>query len=112
MTRIKPELETFAKIKVVGIGGGGSNAVTRMVTGRIKGVDFITVNTDAQDLHHSQAHTKLHIGKNITRGLGAGMNPELGRQAAEESREEIQEALKGADLVFITSGMGGGTNHA
>ena len=109
MTRIKPDLETFAKIKVVGIGGGGSNAVTRMVTGRMKGVDFITVNTDAQDLHHSQAHTKLHIGKNITRGLGAGMNPELGRQAAEESREEIQEALKGADLVFITSGMGGGT---
>ena len=109
MTRIKPELETFAKIKVVGIGGGGSNAVTRMVTGRMKGVDFITVNTDAQDLHHSQAHTTLHIGKNITRGLGAGMNPELGRQAAEESREEIQEALKGADLVFITSGMGGGT---
>lgn len=109
MTRIKPELETFAKIKVVGIGGGGSNAVTRMVTSRMKGVDFITINTDAQDLHHSQAHTKLHIGKNITRGLGAGMNPELGRQAAEESREEIQEALKGADLVFITSGMGGGT---
>ncbi|HEY4519088.1 MAG TPA: cell division protein FtsZ [Candidatus Paceibacterota bacterium] len=109
MTRIKPELETFAKIKVVGIGGGGSNAVTRMITSRMKGVDFITVNTDAQDLHHSQAHTKLHIGKNITRGLGAGMNPELGRQAAEESREEIQEVLKGADLVFITSGMGGGT---
>lgn len=109
MTRIKPELETFAKIKVVGIGGGGSNAVTRMVTGRMKGVDFITINTDAQDLHHSQAHSKLHIGKNITRGLGAGMNPELGRQAAEESREEIQDALKGADLVFITSGMGGGT---
>lgn len=109
MTRIKPDLETFAKIKVVGIGGGGSNAVTRMVTSRMKGVDFITINTDAQDLHHSQAHSKLHIGKNTTRGLGAGMNPELGRQAAEESREEIQEALKGADLVFITSGMGGGT---
>ena len=109
MTRIKPDLETFAKIKVVGIGGGGSNAVTRMVTSRMKGVDFITINTDAQDLHHSQAHSKIHIGKNTTRGLGAGMNPELGRQAAEESREEIQEALKGADLVFITSGMGGGT---
>lgn len=109
MTRINPDLETFAKIKVVGIGGGGSNAVTRMVTSRMKGVDFITINTDAQDLHHSQANSKLHIGKNTTRGLGAGMNPELGRQAAEESREEIQEALKGADLVFITSGMGGGT---
>ncbi len=109
MSRLKPDLETFAKIKVVGVGGGGSNAVTRMVVDNIKGVDFIIINTDAQDLHHGQAHGKIHIGKNVTRGLGAGMNPELGRQAAEESREEIQDALKGADLVFITCGLGGGT---
>lgn len=83
--------------------------MTRMVVDNIKGVDFIVINTDAQDLHHAQSHSKIHIGKNVTRGLGAGMNPELGRQAAEESREEIQEALKGADLVFVTCGLGGGT---
>ncbi len=109
MSRLKPELETFAKIKVVGVGGGGGNAVSRMASDRVRGVDFIAVNTDAQDLHHAQAQGKIHIGKNITRGLGAGMNPEVGRQAAEESREDIQEALKGADLVFVTCGLGGGT---
>ncbi|MBI3671590.1 cell division protein FtsZ [Candidatus Azambacteria bacterium] len=109
MSQVKPEIETFARIKVVGVGGGGGNAVSRMVESKIKGVDFITINTDAQDLHHSGAKTKIHIGKNATRGLGAGMNPDLGRQAAEESRDEIQEALKGADLVFVTCGMGGGT---
>ncbi len=109
MSQIKPDIETFARIKVVGVGGGGSNAVSRMVESKIKGVDFITVNTDAQDLHHSAAKTKIHIGKSTTKGLGAGMNPDVGRQAAEESREEIGEALKGADLVFITCGMGGGT---
>lgn len=109
MVRLTPDLESFAKIKVVGVGGGGCNAVSRMARDRIRGVDFIAVNTDAQDLHHAEAHTKIHIGKNITRGLGAGMNPEIGRQAAEESREDIEEALKGADLVFITSGLGGGT---
>lgn len=109
MARLKPELETFAKIKVVGVGGGGGNAVSRMASDRVRGVDFIAVNTDAQDLHHAQAQGKIHIGKNITRGLGAGMNPEVGRQAAEESREDIQEALKGADLVFVTCGLGGGT---
>lgn len=108
-TRLKPELETFAKIKVVGVGGSGGNAVSRMVNEKIRGVDFIAVNTDAQDLHYAQAQTKIHVGRNITRGLGAGMNPDIGRQAAEESREEIQEALKGADLVFITCGLGGGT---
>ena len=91
------------------MGGGGGNVVTRMVVDNIKGVDFIVINTDAQDLHHAQSNSKIHIGKNVTRGLGAGMNPELGRQAAEESREEIQEALKGADLVFVTCGLGGGT---
>jgi len=109
MSQIKPELETFARIKVVGVGGGGGNAVSRMVESKIKGVDFVAVNTDAQDLHHSAARTKIHIGKSTTRGLGAGMNPDLGRQAAEESREDIQEALKGSDLVFVTCGMGGGT---
>lgn len=108
-TRLKPELETFAKIKVVGVGGSGGNAVSRMVSEKIRGVDFVAVNTDAQDLHYAQAGTKIHIGRNITRGLGAGMNPDIGRQAAEESREEIQDALKGADLIFITCGLGGGT---
>lgn len=109
MPRIKPEIETFARIKVVGIGGGGNNAVSRMVTSQIKGVDFIAINTDAQQLHHCKAPEKIHIGKNLTKGLGSGMDPEIGRQAAEENREEIHEALKGADLVFITCGLGGGT---
>ena len=109
MSRLNPEVETFAKIKVVGVGGGGTNAVTRMVNTKIKGVDFVSINTDAQDLHHAQASGKIHIGKSVTRGLGTGMNPELGRQAAEEAREEIQDALKGSDLVFVTCGLGGGT---
>lgn len=109
MPRIQPDIETFAKIKVVGVGGGGNNAVSRMIAANIRGVDFIAINTDAQDLHHSGAPQKIHIGKNLTKGLGAGMNPEIGRQAAEENRDEIQEALKGADLVFITCGLGGGT---
>jgi len=109
MARVKPEVETFARIKVVGVGGGGGNAVTRMFDAQIKGVDFIAINTDAQDLHHVKAQAKLHIGKNLTRGLGAGMNPDIGRQAAEENRDEIQDVLKGADLVFITCGLGGGT---
>ncbi len=107
--RVKPEIETFARTKVVGIGGGGNNAISTMVACQIKGVDFIAINTDAQQLHHCRASEKIHIGKNLTRGLGAGMNPEIGRQAAEENREEIQESLKGADLVFITCGLGGGT---
>ena len=109
MPRIKPDIETFARIKVVGVGGGGSNAVSRMFSAQIKGVDFIAINTDAQDLHHAKVPTKIHIGKNLTRGLGAGMNPDIGRQAAEENRDEIADALKGADLVFITCGLGGGT---
>ncbi len=109
MPRIKPEIETFARIKVVGIGGGGNNAVSRMIVSQIKGVDFIAINTDAQQLHHCKASEKIHIGKNLTKGLGSGMDPEIGRQAAEENREEIHEALKGADLVFITCGLGGGT---
>mgnify|MGYP001592175016 FL=1 len=100
----------MASIKVVGVGGGGGNAVTRMMEdGRIKGVEFIAINTDAQDLNYATAHKKLYIGKALTRGLGAGMNPEIGKQAAEENRSEISEALEGADIVFITAGFGGGT---
>lgn len=106
---IKPDIETFAKIKVLGIGGSGGSAINRMITSKIKGIDFIAVNTDAQALHHSQASQKIHIGKNTTRGLGAGMDPELGQKAADENREELQENLKGADMVFITCGLGGGT---
>lgn len=109
MAQIRPEVETFAKIKVVGVGGSGCNAVSRMVASKIHGVDFIAINTDAQDLHHCDASEKVHIGKNLTKGLGAGMNPELGRQAAEENRDEIHEIIKGADMVFVTCGMGGGT---
>lgn len=109
MPHIKPELETFARIKVVGVGGSGSHAVTRMVEKKIHGVDFIAVNCDAQDLHQAKAQNKIHIGKNLTKGLGAGMSPEIGRQAAEENRDEIHEAIKGADMVFVTCGLGGGT---
>ncbi len=109
MVEIKPDVETFARIKVVGVGGGGSNAITRMVESQLAGVEFMVVNTDAQDLHHCKAEEKIHIGKNLTRGLGAGMNPELGRQAAEENRDEIHEALKGTDMVFVVYGAGGGT---
>jgi cell division protein FtsZ len=109
MVEIKPDVETFARIKVVGVGGGGSNAITRMVESQLTGVEFMVVNTDAQDLHHCKAEEKIHIGKNLTRGLGAGMNPELGRQAAEENRDEIHEALKGTDMVFVVYGAGGGT---
>jgi cell division protein FtsZ len=107
--RVETEIETFARIRVVGCGGSGGNAVNHMVNSKVKGVEFIAVNTDAQDLHRSLAKKKIHIGKNLTKGLGAGMNPELGRRAAEETRQEIQEALQGSDMVFITCGMGGGT---
>jgi cell division protein FtsZ len=109
MPQIKPEVEAFARIKVIGVGGSGKNAVNHMINSKVKGVDFIAVNTDAQDLHHSLAKKKIHIGKNLTRGLGTGMNPELGKRAVEETKEEIQEAIKGADMVFIACGMGGGT---
>ena len=94
---------------MIGCGGSGGNAVTRMVERKIRGVDFIVVNCDAQDLHQTKATTKIHIGKNLTKGLGAGTNPELGRQAAEENRDEIADAIKGADMVFVTYGLGGGT---
>ena len=109
MVEIKPDIETFAKIKVVGVGGSGNNAISRMIDAKIKGVEFVAINTDAQALHHSKAQEKVHIGKNLTKGLGAGMNPEIGRQAAEENRDEIQEVLKGADMVFVACGLGGGT---
>lgn len=109
MAEVKPAAETFAKIKVVGVGGSGGSAVNRMIDMGIKGVEFIAVNTDVQALHYNKASRKLHIGKSITRGLGAGMNPELGRQAAEESQNEVRDALKDADMVFVTCGLGGGT---
>ena len=109
MPQIKPDVETFARIKVVGVGGSGGSAIHRMMASRIQGIDFVAVNTDAQALHHCQAPRKIHIGKSTTRGLGAGMNPDIGRQAAEESREEIEESIKGSDMVFVTCGMGGGT---
>ena len=98
-----------ARMKVVGVGGGGGNAVTRMLEARLDGVEFISVNTDAQALLSSPADVKVQIGKKLTRGLGAGARPEIGRQAIEENREEVARALTNADLVFITCGMGGGT---
>lgn len=109
MPKVSPEIETFARIKVIGVGGSGKNAVNHMIRSNVKSVEFVAVNTDAQDLHHSLAKKKIHIGKNLTRGLGTGMNPELGRNAANESIEEIQEVIKGADMIFIAGGMGGGT---
>lgn len=109
MAKVEPEVQAFARIKVIGVGGSGKNAVNHMVSSKIKGVEFIVMNTDAQDLHNSLAQKKIHIGKNLTRGLGTGMNPETGRKAAEETKEEIQGVLKGADMVFIAGGMGGGT---
>jgi cell division protein FtsZ len=99
----------FARIKVVGVGGGGTNAVNRMIDAGLKGVEFIAMNTDSQVLDMSAANYKLQLGENLTRGLGAGGNPEVGRSAAEESKSDIKKALEGADMVFITAGMGGGT---
>lgn len=109
MAQVQPEIEAFARIRVIGVGGSGNNAVNHMMECKVRGVDFIAINTDAQDLHHSLAKKKIHIGKNLTRGLGAGMNPELGKRAAEETKEEIQQAIKGSDMVFVACGMGGGT---
>lgn len=109
MEQIKSDVETFARIRVIGVGGSGGNAINHMVASKIKGVEFIAINSDAQDLHHSLAKKKIHIGKNLTRGLGAGGNPDMGRRAAEETREEIANSLKGSDMIFITNGMGGGT---
>ncbi len=109
MAQVQPEIETFARIKVIGVGGGGGSAANRMVEAGIKGVEFIALNTDVQALHHSLAAQKLAIGKSVTRGLGAGMNPDIGYRAAEESQNEIRNLINGADMVFITCGLGGGT---
>jgi cell division protein FtsZ len=109
MPQVTPAIETFARIKVVGVGGAGGAAINRMVEAGVSGVEFIAVNTDAQALHHSKASTKINIGKEATRGLGSGADPSVGQKAAEESEEEIKKAIEGADMVFITAGMGGGT---
>ncbi|HEY8552802.1 MAG TPA: cell division protein FtsZ [Thermaerobacter sp.] len=109
MLEFDMENQPFAVIKVVGVGGGGNNAVNRMIEAGLRGVEFLAVNTDAQALSTSLASEKIQIGREVTRGLGAGADPEIGKKAAEESREEIKERLKGADMVFITAGMGGGT---
>lgn len=109
MSQIRPNIETFAKIKVVGVGGSGSAIVDRMIQKRVRGIEFLALNTDAQALHSCQAAKKVHIGRKVTKGLGAGMDPDLGRRAAEESQEQIHNCLKEADMVFITCGLGGGT---
>lgn len=106
---VTPDITPVAQIKVLGIGGGGSNATNRMVKSNIRGIEFIAVNTDAQALYHSEAPIKINIGKATTRGLGAGSHPEIGKQSAEESSEEIKQAIEGADMIFITCGLGGGT---
>jgi cell division protein FtsZ len=109
MPKVDPAVETFARIKVVGVGGAGGAAVNRMVDAGITGVDFVAVNTDAQALHHSKAHQKVHIGNEATRGLGAGADPSVGTKAAEESADDIQKAVSGSDMIFVTFGGGGGT---
>ena len=109
MAEIMPEVDTSARIKVIGVGGGGGSAINRMIDAKMQGVEFAVINTDAQALVHSKAPSKIHIGRETTRGLGAGADPEVGRKAAEESEQEIYEAVKGADMVFITLGEGGGT---
>lgn len=109
MLEFETGMDQLAVIKVIGVGGGGNNAVNRMIEHGVQGVDFIAVNTDAQALNLSKAEYKLQIGGKLTRGLGAGANPEVGKKAAEESREQLEEVLRGADMVFVTAGMGGGT---
>lgn len=109
MLEFDMETTHLAQIKVVGIGGGGGNAINRMIEAGVQGVEFITINTDAQALMHARSKLKLQIGEKLTRGLGAGANPEIGKKAAEESREAIENLLRGADMVFVTAGMGGGT---
>ena len=109
MLEFDTNMDQLATIKVIGVGGGGSNAVNRMIEHGVEGVEFIAVNTDAQALNLSKAETKLQIGGKLTRGLGAGANPEVGKKAAEENKEQIEEVLQGADMIFVTAGMGGGT---
>ncbi|KMY45083.1 cell division protein FtsZ [Bacillus sp. FJAT-27916] len=109
MLEFDTNIDSLATIKVIGVGGGGNNAVNRMIEHGLQGVEFIAVNTDAQALNLSKAEVKMQIGGKLTRGLGAGANPEVGKKAAEESKEQIEQALEGADMVFVTAGMGGGT---
>jgi cell division protein FtsZ len=109
MPQVAPAIETFARIKVIGVGGAGGAAINRMIESGVDGVEFIVVNTDSQALHHSKAQTKIHIGSEATRGLGSGADPTKGQQAAEESLEDIRKAVAGADMVFVTLGAGGGT---
>ncbi|MCS1398402.1 cell division protein FtsZ [Lysinibacillus sp. PB211] len=109
MLEFDTNVDELAVIKVIGVGGGGNNAVNRMIEHGVQGVDFIAVNTDSQALNLSKAEVRLQIGAKLTRGLGAGANPEVGKKAAEESREQLEEVLRGADMVFVTAGMGGGT---
>src|ERR1700712_515705 len=109
MPKVEPAVETFARIKVVGVGGAGGAAVNRMVDAGITGVDFVVVNTDAQALHFSKASQKIHIGNDATKGLGAGADPNVGEKAAKESAEDIAKAVSGSDMVFVTFGGGGGT---
>jgi len=109
MPKVSTDIETAARIKVIGIGGSGGNAINHMISNKVRSVEFIAMNTDVQDLHKSLADKKIHLGKNLTKGLGAGGNPDMGMRAAEETKAEIQDAIKGADMVFIACGMGGGT---
>jgi cell division protein FtsZ len=109
MIGIETDMEQFANIKVIGVGGGGGNAVNRMIEAGLRGVEFIAINTDKQALYMSKAETKIQIGDKLTKGLGAGANPEIGKKAAEETKDEIEKIISGADMVFITAGMGGGT---
>ena len=109
MLEFEPYIDQFARIKVVGVGGGGNNAVNRMIEAGVEGVEFIAVNTDGQALNQSKAEVTIQIGASLTRGLGAGANPQIGMKAVEESEKEIEDALRGADMVFVTAGMGGGT---
>jgi cell division protein FtsZ len=109
MLEFDVDMEQFAQIKVIGVGGGGNNAVNRMIESQLKGVQFVAINTDKQALFTSKAEYKIQIGDKLTRGLGAGANPDIGKKAAEESRDDISQALQGADMVFVTAGMGGGT---
>lgn len=106
---VTPDITPVANIKVIGVGGGGGNAINRMIKSGLKGIEFISINTDAQALYHSEAAIKINVGKATTRGLGAGSNPDLGRQAAEESIDDIRDAIDGSDMIFITCGLGGGT---
>ena len=109
MPEVAPAIQSFARIKVIGVGGGGGAAINRMIEAGVEGVDFIAINTDAQALHHSKAQTKVHIGRETTKGLGAGADPAVGRDAAEESADDLKEIISGTDMVFVTYGAGGGT---